>query len=472
MPEPTILERPFPQSRLCRWRLRLLILTLIILPLGLFAASFYFLILRQEIDLRQALSETDQQDPGWRIWDLEAKRAVIPNEHNAAVRLMAAKKLLPPQWPKQRLAMQQNLWQVEPPVRMMDQQVALLRQELAGEEGAVAEARKVADLPYGRYPFRLGFDNLTTRPLHTIETRFLADLLADDVFLRIQQEDAGGALRSCRAILNAARALGDEPLPYSIAERSIMHHIALHLIERSLAQGQPTESSLAAMQRLLEDEAAQPLFLIGSRGARALQDSALESLQKRTSSINDVWMVLEIGRTPFGSNWDQLGMRTESVRTARAALLRFNNQIVEVAKRPPEEQRQALRQLAASQSKLPRLVRDAPAGIFGLGRTWHLDLAWMRCGIVMVAAERYRRAHGRWPEALTDLVPAYLTNVPTDPYHGSPLRLGRFAQGISLYSVGEDGKDNGGNLRMPMVAGTDMGWRLWDVRYRRQAAGK
>ena len=282
-----------------------------------------------------------------------------------------------------------------------------------------------------------------------------------------------GALASCRAILNAVRAIGDEPLPRSMVDRMLKHNLALRQIERVLAQGQASEVSLAAVQRLLEDEAAQPLFLIGARGARAVVDGAMEALQNGEVSIEQVWGVLWIGLTPFASEWDKmLLMRTASVKTSRTALLRFNNQIVEIAKLPAEEQRQPLRQLAAAQSQLPRLVRDACYEAFGVGNNSHLDLAWMRSGIVMVAVERYRLAHGCWPETLTDLVPAYLERVPIDPYDATPLRLGRFPQGVILYSVGEDGQDNGGNLRMPMVAGTDMGWRLWDVQHRRQSAAR
>jgi hypothetical protein len=113
----------------------------------------------------------------------------------------------------------------------------------------------------------------------------------------------------------------------------------------------------------------------------------------------------------------------------------------------------------------------------------HLDLARMRTAIVMVAVERYRRAHQRWPEALTDLVPVYLKTVPTDPYDGATVRIHRLSEGVVVYSVGEDSQDDGGNVessRMAVVRdsilsgkpGTDRGWRLWDAEHRRQLPGK
>jgi len=107
-----------------------------------------------------------------------------------------------------------------------------------------------------------------------------------------------------------------------------MHYTVLQKIERTLAQGEPDDASLVAVQRLLQDEAAQPLFLIGARAERGLQDSALEALQNGETSINQLWSLLHIGLTPFANGREEMMMPTESVKVARAALLRFHNAIV------------------------------------------------------------------------------------------------------------------------------------------------
>jgi hypothetical protein len=59
--------------------------------------------------------------------------------------------------------------------------------------------------------------------------------------------------------------------------------------------------------------------------------------------------------------------------------------------------------------------------------------------------ERYRVAnHDQLPAMLQDLVPAYLPAVPTDPFDGKLLRYNRLPKGYLLYSISEDGVDNGG----------------------------
>jgi hypothetical protein len=63
-----------------------------------------------------------------------------------------------------------------------------------------------------------------------------------------------------------------------------------------------------------------------------------------------------------------------------------------------------------------------------------------------------------------------LRQVPTDPYDGAPLRYRRLAAGAVIYSLGPDGRGDGGQLNGKSAAGhgTDLGFRLWDVGQRRQ----
>jgi hypothetical protein len=61
-----------------------------------------------------------------------------------------------------------------------------------------------------------------------------------------------------------------------------------------------------------------------------------------------------------------------------------------------------------------------------------------------IAAERYRLKHGQPPQKLADLVPEFLSAVPTDPFDGQPLRLKADGDGLAFYSVGKDRKDDGG----------------------------
>ncbi|MEN6424512.1 MAG: hypothetical protein ABFE13_04060 [Phycisphaerales bacterium] len=72
----------------------------------------------------------------------------------------------------------------------------------------------------------------------------------------------------------------------------------------------------------------------------------------------------------------------------------------------------------------------------------HLDLAG-----TALAVERHRLATGNVPGQLADLVPKYMEQVPIDPFDGQPIRYRRTEPGYVLWSVMDDGKDNGGKER-------------------------
>ncbi|MCI0361802.1 MAG: hypothetical protein L0211_25225, partial [Planctomycetaceae bacterium] len=60
-----------------------------------------------------------------------------------------------------------------------------------------------------------------------------------------------------------------------------------------------------------------------------------------------------------------------------------------------------------------------------------------------IAAERYRLKHGEFPIDLQSLG-EFMGTVPIDPYDGQPLRMIRKDGQLVLYSVGQDGRDDGG----------------------------
>jgi hypothetical protein len=155
-------------------------------------------------------------------------------------------------------------------------------------------------------------------------------------------------------------------------------------------------------------------------------------------------------------------------------LLSLMTERIEAAQKPLHEQVVADRDFKARVDGL-RLSRSArlaaiPYAVTGFGEAHRRFHALLRCQVALVAAERYRRAQGKWPESLERLRPGFLSEVPLDPYDGRPLRYKRLADGVVAYSVGPDGTDDGGTLDRdnPVKPGTDLGYRLWDVPQRRQ----
>ena len=65
--------------------------------------------------------------------------------------------------------------------------------------------------------------------------------------------------------------------------------------------------------------------------------------------------------------------------------------------------------------------------------------------LVTLALHTFHLEHGRYPATLAELAPDYLKKLPNDPYAAqSPFQYHIAVKSYTLYSVGPDGKDDGG----------------------------
>jgi hypothetical protein len=82
-----------------------------------------------------------------------------------------------------------------------------------------------------------------------------------------------------------------------------------------------------------------------------------------------------------------------------------------------------------------------------------------------IALKRYQLKNGNYPADLNSLVPEFLPAVPRDPVDGQPLRYRPNADGtFLLYSIGQNGKDDGGNPALKQDAeSSNYGWQNPDA---------
>jgi hypothetical protein len=90
-----------------------------------------------------------------------------------------------------------------------------------------------------------------------------------------------------------------------------------------------------------------------------------------------------------------------------------------------------------------------------------------RMATIACALERYRLAHGTYPASLEDLVPGFLATIPTDWMSGDPFHYRKTDDGwFRLWSIGPDGKDDGGAYltvdKNGRARGEDLDWP-WPV---------
>jgi hypothetical protein len=72
----------------------------------------------------------------------------------------------------------------------------------------------------------------------------------------------------------------------------------------------------------------------------------------------------------------------------------------------------------------------------------------------------YHRDHGRYPKTLDALAPKYVKEIPPDLFSGKPLIYPPSGSGYLLYSVGVNGKDEGGRGEEDMAPGDYLSVRM------------
>lgn len=123
---------------------------------------------------------------------------------------------------------------------------------------------------------------------------------------------------------------------------------------------------------------------------------------------------------------------------------------------------------------LPNLERKRGVGHYLLSvlmpafnRAITQDFRYMtekRLTALLLACRWYAADHGgKFPDKLDDLVPTYIASVPLDPFtSGSPLRY-RIHSDPVVYSVGEDGQDDGGSEQPANARVKNDRWQQLDV---------
>ena len=100
--------------------------------------------------------------------------------------------------------------------------------------------------------------------------------------------------------------------------------------QRVLGQGECSAKTLTALQDLLEDETAQPLFYIAMRGERAQMMEMLEEIWRRGGSLDD------LGSGSISTSRSII--EPIRIRNAQEEWLRWTTRMIEITKQPLAQQ--------------------------------------------------------------------------------------------------------------------------------------
>ena len=315
---------------------------------------------------------------------------------------------------------------------------------------AVDELRQASQRPYANVPLNYedGFKSATTLLPIVAELKRCTQLLQ----LRAVAELADGqnekALADIKLMLYLNNSLRNSPFLICHLVRIAIVAIDLQPIWEGLAEHKWSDEQLAT----LEAELVKVDFLAdyGSimRGERAFAIKSFENQWHTREMISytdagDVTNKLtfmpsayfyqnELAFSQLHQQWGLPLVDTNSRVISPAAFKRANDAVQAEKKHYSPYKVQALMLFPAISATVRKIAAIQSS----------IDLARVAC-----ALERYRLAHGDYPETLGSLSPQLIEKVPHDIINGQPLHYRRTDGGqFILYSVGWNETDDGGKV--------------------------
>lgn len=235
---------------------------------------------------------------------------------------------------------------------------------------------------------------------------------------RLQAGDRAGALASTISSLRHLRVFMPEAPVIAHMVRSTVLDIALGDIQHFL-EHTPPGSERARLRELVDSQ---------------IMPNAIEGLL----IAERAWLVRKVDE---GEHW----IVRPAARHFAVGMLDYLSRAIEIARSPWPERLRRLQEMPE-----PRLMAGMKRPIRTTARATALAQAMSAC----LQIEQHRHTHGTLPEALNDST--------FDPFSGQPLKYRREEGGYVVYSVGDNGTDDGGLIEGAAYAGLtkDYGYRI------------
>jgi len=376
--------------------------------------------------------------------ELDKWYTIPENVENAAYTIIDAFSYYK-QWDKAKSKSLPVVGRAELPSRtepLVEEMKALVTQYIADNNEALELLHAGAKIENCRYPLDLsaGFE---TKLSNLSEIRTAGFLLKLEAILHAENGDGKLATHSAISCFGIARSLTKEPATISQLVHAACQTVAISTVEQVINRTGLTDEQLIELVECVNN--TERIFDMSCAfvGERCMGLSFF----KAPGSVNPD-IIEGIPVRPILELYKAVGMADADA----IIYLDIMDGYIKSARLPLHKRQEAVKAIDARLQSTSQIHILLHAIIPGLARITTIELrtiAQLRTARVALAIERYRLAAGRLPDALTDLVPAYLDAVPTDPFDGKELRYEKLGVGFLVYSVGEDLSDDGGTEKPP-----------------------
>ena len=315
---------------------------------------------------------------------------------------------------------------------------------------------------------------------HLAKMKSTAAYLSLHAVASLKADENLTALEDVKLSFRLAEAVHSEPFLISYLVRIALLQITLQPVLEGLADHQWTATELAVIESELGRLDLLADYHLAMRGERAFSLWAVDYVRRRgAQGFNELGGMEESASAP--AHGDLLG---KTLGTASFALIPsgwFDQNKLSLARMQanyilPLVNREQRLVSPATARQTQALIEDrsplpAPYDLFSrmllpaLTRTAE-KAAWAQTSVdlarVAIALERYRLAHGKYPETLDALAPQFMAKLPHDVINGQPLKYRRTDDAsFVLYSVGWNEQDDGGTVAL-YKSGKNIKWKEGD----------
>lgn len=254
-----------------------------------------------------------------------------------------------------------------------------------------------------------------------------------------------------RSAISAANSLRKEPFTLSMLARCGMLSLATDDLGLYLERGRWTEAELSDLQQDLEISEVGSHLPFAFRGERVLLLHSYET---------DGLAIVPRPDLPL----EQLRFENRKSLLAYLAFMReltdffdrgYPARLSAFQVRFSEIRNRALERAMATEEEVPlfsALIKESDDSSIACYRRVSSVDARLRCSTVALALTRFWKREKRLPESLEELKPAFLSEIPLDPFSNTTIGYRRQGRGFVVYSIGYDGVDDGGRTSLFRLA--------------------
>jgi len=327
---------------------------------------------------------------------------------------------------------------------------------LSKYDPVIEKLRRDSALPYSRFPITYDTDDPAAILIPQLAAvKRYAQVLQLRAIAELQNGQSEKALDDVKLSLRLVDSIHTEPFLISHLVRIAILQITLQPVYEGLAEHKWSDEQLVALDSALAKLDLLADYKLSMRGEMGLQGGIIEYLRRHTAQFNSItgndfgdqtasFPARIVGQLIPGSLFSQNRLHCARMMVEfYIPLADLNQQTIS----PTLTQRADAAVAADTRHWSPYniLERMLLPALGNAVKKFAYAQSSADLARVAIALERYRLAHGEYPESLDALSPQFIVKVPHDIINGQPLKFRRGSDGqFVLYSVGWNERDDGG----------------------------